>query len=86
MNKKMKCLGVVAGSSLLLAGCSAYEVVPPAQQTDEYVFACNKLSGQSGCKTRANEICPNGYETLSSEEDFKRKELRVRCSGGPNSP
>jgi len=86
MNTDIRHFGVVAATLLLLAGCSAFEVVPPAQQSDEYVFACNKVGGQPGCETRANDVCPNGYDTLSNEEDFQRKELRVRCLGGPNAP
>jgi hypothetical protein len=70
----------IAGLTALLAGCSAIETVPPANGTDEYVFACSKVAGQPGCETRAREVCPEGYEILSSEEDFDRKELRIRCS------
>lgn len=70
---------VLAG---LVGGCSAIETVPPADGTDEYVFACSKVGEQPVCETRARTICPEGYETLSSEEDFARKELRVRCTGG----
>lgn len=71
---------VVISLSVLIIGCSTVEVVPPAEPDDEYVFACDKVEGQPGCETRATEVCPMGYETLSSEEDFKRKELRIRCS------
>lgn len=86
MNKTLYHISVSVGAVLTLVGCSAFEVVRPAQQTDEYVLACDKVEGRPGCKTRANEICPDGYDTLSSEEDFERKELRVRCSGGANPP
>jgi len=79
MKRSSKQCSVIAGLAGLLVGCSAIETVPPADGTDEYVFACTKVAGQPGCETRAREACPEGYETLSSEEDFNRKELRVRC-------
>ena len=78
MSKLTKHYGVIAGLALL-AGCSLIERVPPADGTDEYVFACTKMADQPGCETQAQRACPIGYETLSSEEDFDRKELRIRC-------
>lgn len=80
MNKGNRQRSGVAMLAGLMAGCSAIETVPPADGTDEYVFACTKVAGQPGCETRARTVCPEGYETLSSEEDFDRKELRVRCT------
>lgn len=85
MIKSVYHVSFAVGVATMLVGCSAFEVVSPAQPSDEYVFACDKV-GQSGCNTRAKEICPEGYDTLSSEEDFVRKELRVRCSGEANPP
>jgi hypothetical protein len=86
MNQSLHLISFTIGSALLIGGCSAFEGVTPAQRTDEYVFACDKASGQPGCETRADEVCPDGYDTLSSEQDFERKELRVRCSGKANLP
>lgn len=60
-------------------GCSSVESVPPPDGDDEYVFACTKPVEQSECNARAEAVCPNGFETLSSEESFERKELRIRC-------
>lgn len=62
------------------AGCSSVESVPPPDGDDEYVFVCTKPSGKSECDARAVAVCPDGFETLSSEENFERKELRIRCS------
>lgn len=81
MKNTLKQYSVMAGLMGLLVGCSAVEVVPPADGTDEYVFACTKVAGQPDCETKAQKVCPEGYETLSSEENFDRKELRVTCSG-----
>ncbi len=64
----------------LVGGCSSFETVPPADGDDEYVFACTKAAGRSECQARAESVCPNGFETLSSEENFERKEMRIRCS------
>jgi hypothetical protein len=77
--------GAIAGLAGFLVGCSGVETVPPADGTDEYVFACTKDAGQPSCEARARVVCPDGYETLSSEEDFDRKELRVRCSAEEGS-
>lgn len=75
----VKC-SVIAGLTWFLTGCSGIETVPLADGIDEYVFACTKDAGQPGCETQAREVCQEGYEILSSEEDFDRKELRVRCA------
>jgi hypothetical protein len=81
MRRSIERSTAVFSLSALMIGCSTVEVVPPAEPDDEYVFACDKVAGQPACETRAAEVCPIGYETLSSEEDFERKELRIRCSG-----
>lgn len=81
MKSMLKQYSVMAGLTSLLVGCSAVEVVPPADGTDEYVFVCTKVAGQPDCETKAQKVCPEGYETLSSEENFDRKELRVICTG-----
>jgi hypothetical protein len=31
------------------------------------------------CYDRANEVCPNGYTTISGQAGFNRKELRIAC-------
>jgi hypothetical protein len=80
MSKLTEQYAVIAGLTAFIAGCSGIETVPPPDGTDEYVFACNKAAGQPGCEARARAVCPKGYETLSSEENFDRKELRVRCT------
>ncbi len=64
----------------LIGGCSSVESVPPPDGDDEYVLACTKSTGRTECTARAEAVCPNGYETLSNEENFERKELRIRCS------
>ena len=63
----------------LSAGCTGLETVPAPHRGDEYVLACDKAKGRPSCEAKVNEICPGGFETLSSEEDFERRELRVRC-------
>ncbi|MGA6097323.1 hypothetical protein ACPESN_05560 [Stutzerimonas marianensis] len=70
----------------LLGGCITTESVPPAKGDDEYVFACEKVAGEPSCETLAEHACPDGFETLSSEQDFERKELRVRCNKADGSP
>lgn len=69
----------------LIAGCSTVESVPPPDGDDEYVLACTKTAGKPGCKAQAKAVCPNGYKTLSSEENFERKELRIQCSEAQDS-
>ena len=66
----------------LAAGCAGLETVPEPTGSDEYVLACNKAEGMPACEDRVRQVCPEGFETLSSEEDFKRHELRFRCSAG----
>ena len=69
----------------LIGGCSSFESVPPPEGDDEYVFACAKAAGQSECEARPASVCPDGFETLSSEENFERKELRIKCSEDADS-
>jgi hypothetical protein len=72
--------GSIALWAALATGCAGVETVPPPTGNDEYVLACDKAQEMPACEERVRQVCPEGFETLSSEEDFERHELRFRCS------
>lgn len=66
----------------LMSGCTIIETVPPPDGDDEYVLACTKVNGRSSCDAQAKALCPAGFDILASEENFDRKDLRIRCTEG----
>lgn len=49
----------------------------------EYIIACGAGLGWNICHRRANELCPTGYNTLSQDGGFNRKELTIACPDRP---
>jgi hypothetical protein len=72
------------GLSLLsLSSCTTAEAINRPDGSKDYVIACGAGLGWNICYSRANEVCPSGYKTLSQDGGFNRKELTISC---PNSP
>lgn len=65
--------------ALLLIGCTTDQVIPHPDGTRDYVIACGAGLGWNICHRRANELCPTGYNTLTQEAGFNRKELTISC-------
>lgn len=63
----------------LVAGCTTTQEIKRPNGDAEYVIACGASLGWNICYERANEVCPNGYTTLSERAGFNRKELRIAC-------
>ena len=64
---------------LLIAGCTAVQEIRRPGGGVEYLVACGASSGWNICYNRANELCPAGYETLSEQAGFNRREMRIAC-------
>lgn len=64
---------------LALMGCTATQKVSRPDGSTEYLVACGAGTGWNICYSKANELCPAGYNTLSEDAGFNRKELRVVC-------
>ena len=47
----------------------------------EYLVACGAGTGWNICYSKANELCPGGYTTLSENAGFNRKEMHIACPG-----
>ena len=52
----------------------------------EYLVACGAGTGWNICYSKANELCPGGYTTLSEDAGFNRKEMRIACPGQSSKP
>ena len=71
---------LVASVALCGGGCTTtQEIRRPGGET-EYLVACGAATGWDVCYKQANELCPQGYETLSEKGGFNRKEMRVACA------
>jgi hypothetical protein len=71
----------LAVSFAALTACTtAQEIRRPGGLT-EYVIVCGAGTGWNVCYSRANELCPSGYNTLAEDAGFNRKELRIACHG-----
>lgn len=66
--------------SALLVGCTTVSEIPLAG--DEYIVSCDSDKGFAPCYTRANELCPHGWDSLWERQDtvnVTRRELHVMC-------
>jgi len=70
---------VAAVLSVALSACTTTEQIRRPDGRVEYLIACGASSGWNICYDRANEVCPNGYETLAQTSGFNRKELMIYC-------
>jgi hypothetical protein len=70
---------VLALAVLLLSACTTSEQIRRPDGSLEYVVACGAAVGWNICYSRANELCPYGYNTISEDAGFNRKELRIAC-------
>ena len=65
----------------LTAGCTTVQEIRRPNGEIEYLIACGASTGWNVCYDKANEVCPDGYITLSEDAGFNRKELRIVCKG-----
>jgi hypothetical protein len=71
---------------LVVAGCTTSEgILRPGGQV-EYLVACGAGTGWNICYSKANELCPSGYTTLSEDAGFNRKEMHIACPGQSTKP
>ncbi|MBR0649213.1 hypothetical protein GXW78_06035 [Roseomonas terrae] len=74
-------LALVAG--LLLAACTTVQEVRRPDGSREFLIACGASTGWNVCYSRANEMCPTGFNTVRQDGGFNRKEMVIAC---PNEP
>ena len=64
---------------VVAAGCTnTQKIVRPGGEV-EYLIACGASTGWDVCYRKANELCPEGYNTVSEKGGFNRKEMRIHC-------
>jgi hypothetical protein len=76
--------GIILSSALLLslaalAGCTTAQKISRPDGTTEYQIACGAATGWGICYSRAEKLCPGGYQTVNEDAGFNRKELRISC-------
>lgn len=79
---KICCFGLVcavAGLGSVLTGCTTTTQIRRPGGAVEYLIACGSATGWNICYNKANQVCPSGYNTLSQQSGFNRKELRINC-------
>lgn len=74
----MKELTVIA-AAFMLAACSTSQEIKRPDGSREYDIQCGAATGWDVCYSKANEVCPGGYQDLSKEGGFNRKELHILC-------
>lgn len=72
------CAGLMALACL--AGCTTAEAINRPDGSKDYIIACGAGLGWNICYSRANEVCPSGYKTVSQDGGFNRKELTISCA------
>jgi len=74
----VKCFGILLIGGVL-AGCTTTQEIKRPDGVTEYLIACGASTGWNICYNHANELCPSGYETLTEDWGFNRKEMRISC-------
>lgn len=77
MNAPNKLLALAG--TLLLAACSTSQEIKRPDGSSEYDIQCGAATGWDICYSKANEVCPGGYQDLSKDGGFNRKELHILC-------
>lgn len=80
----MKRLLLVA-LSFAISACTTSQEIKRPDGSAEYLVACGASTGWNICYQKANELCPTGYNTLSEDAGFNRKELRIACPAARRS-
>lgn len=62
-----------------LSGCTTAQKISRPDGTTEYQIACGAAVGWGVCYSRAEKLCPDGYQTVNEDQGFNRKELRISC-------
>jgi hypothetical protein len=75
MNRLLGLLIILA----IFTGCTTAQQIRSPNGDMEYVIGCGAILGWNVCYNRANDVCPDGYTTLSEDQGFNRKELRIIC-------
>lgn len=73
-------LALLIAALFVAWGCTTAQRIIRPDGSSEYLIACGAGTGWNVCYDRANQVCSTGYETLSRDDGFNRKELRILCS------
>jgi hypothetical protein len=65
--------------AIFIFGCTTTQEIRRPDGKKEFLIACGASLGWNICYEKANQICPNGYETIKEDAGFNRKELRILC-------
>lgn len=76
----------LAAVLLGIGGCTTYQEIRRPDGSIEYLVACGASLGWNICYEKANQLCPSGYNTLSEDAGFNRKELRISCPAAKRQP
>lgn len=63
-----------------LSACTNATQITDPNGAEAWLVECGAAVSFSVCHTRARQICPRGYATISEDAGFNRKEVRIRCT------
>jgi len=66
-------------ASVCAAACTTVQEVKRPGGDSEFIIACGAALGWNICYDKANQLCPAGYNTISEDAGFNRKEIRISC-------
>jgi hypothetical protein len=72
-------LSVLAIFAIATTSCTTIQEIKRPDGTKEYLIACGAASGWNICYDKANKLCPSGWNKLSEDAGFNRKEMRISC-------
>lgn len=76
----MKSLALPAAAILALSACAQSTTLRrPDTAATEHHIVCGSLMPASVCYNKANDLCPQGWNTLSESNGFSGRQLRIAC-------
>lgn len=62
---------------LWVSGCATAQVINRPKGLTAYLISCGAGTGWDIYYNKANEVCSQGYKTLSEEAGFNRKKIKI---------
>lgn len=75
----MKKILLISIAIMTLAACTTTTQINRGDGKKQFLIACGSATPWSVCYEKANAVCPSGYNDVSKDGGFNRKELTVEC-------
>jgi hypothetical protein len=75
----MRTTCILGAAAALLTACTTVDQTRLPDGRSVYKIACGAAAPWEICRDQATDVCPTGYQTLSMNAGFNRKEMTILC-------